>query len=261
MVYLILKCDSNGGFMEREVNSISDYFKILEELGTENYIFRGQNNPYYGITASGFRPYSGGFSTDKIYDLKKITKDFTNKIIRKLSSEDKEHIYAFSQHHGIPTNLIDFTYSPLIGLFFSCYGNETIKFTTEELVNLNPYEFVEKLGENKNVKEILIHNLSNKISKNTLTQHTEIYLISKNKLIDISSFTVKEKETNLFVLLKKEKFMEFLIKEIDQKIEKISTTKSWLINLIDNYENNNLSFLKVKSIIFTKMKIIIEIVF
>lgn len=242
MVYLILKWDFNGGLMEREVHSMADYFKILEELGTENYIFRGQNNPYYGITASGFRPYLGGFSTNKIYDLKKITKDFTNKIIRKLSSEEKEHIYAFSQHHGIPTNLIDFTYSPLIGLFFSCYGNETIKFTTEELVKLNPYEFVEKLEEDKNIKEILIHNLSNKISKKTLTQHTEIYLISKNKLIDISYFAVKEKETNLFVLLKKEKFMEFLIKEIDQKIENMGLIKSWLINLIDNYENNNLNF-------------------
>lgn len=228
--------------MGREVNSISDYFKILEELGTENYIFRGQNNPYDGITASGFRPYSGGFGTDKIYDLKKITRDFTNKIIRKLSSEEKKHIYAFSQHHGIPTNLIDFTYSPLIGLFFSCYGKETIKFTTEELVNLNPYEFVENLEEDKNIKEILIDNLSNKISKKTLTQHTEIYLINKKNLIDISSFVVKEKEANLFVLLKKEKFMKFLIKEIDQKLENIDLIKSWLINVIDNYEKNNFNF-------------------
>ncbi len=41
--------------MEREVNSISDYFKIIEEIGTDNYIFRGQNNPYDGIIASEFR--------------------------------------------------------------------------------------------------------------------------------------------------------------------------------------------------------------
>ena len=37
----------------------------------------------------------------------------------------KDNFVAFSQHHGIPTNLLDFSTSPLVSLFFSCYGNES----------------------------------------------------------------------------------------------------------------------------------------
>lgn len=71
--------------MKREINKLSEFFIILEEIGTKNYIFRGQNNPYSGIVASGVRPYKGRFNNDKFYNFKKISNDFKNKIIRKTS--------------------------------------------------------------------------------------------------------------------------------------------------------------------------------
>ena len=42
------------------VKTVSEYIKIIEKLGMEDYIYRGQTHPYYGIKASGFRPYLGG---------------------------------------------------------------------------------------------------------------------------------------------------------------------------------------------------------
>ena len=45
-----------------KVSSVSEYIKELENIGIENYIFRGQNEPYFGIKANGFRNYLGGWN-------------------------------------------------------------------------------------------------------------------------------------------------------------------------------------------------------
>jgi len=54
----------------------------------------------------------------------------------------RDNFLAFSQHHGLPTSLIDFSYSPLISLFFACYGesnnNGFIYFIdNKRLINVN----------------------------------------------------------------------------------------------------------------------------
>ena len=117
-----------------KVSSVSEYIKELESLGIENYIFRGQNEPYFGIEANGFRPYMGGWTSDKVYNIDEISKDYYNKVVSKLTVEEKQYFLAFCQHYGIPTNLIDFSYSPLIALFFSCDGKQQPTFNLTELV-------------------------------------------------------------------------------------------------------------------------------
>ncbi len=232
--------------MEVEIHSISDYFKILEELGTDNYIFRGQNNPYNGIIASGFRNYSKKDNVLKMFDLKKISEDFSNKIIRNLSLEEKNHIFAFSQHHGIPTNLVDFTFSPLVALFFSCYNKNFITFTVEELIEKNSFDSIELLKINEEIRNQFINNLVKKISSKTLTEYSEIYLIDKSKLIDISQFVIKEKETNLLILLNNLDFLIFFTKKIEDKFEDTRILNKLLINLLENYRNNNFNFFRNK---------------
>lgn len=74
------------------------------------------------IKANGFRPYMGGWDSDKIYNIDEISKKYYEQVVSKLTSEEKEYFLAFCQHYGVPTNLIDFSYSPLIALFFSCQG-------------------------------------------------------------------------------------------------------------------------------------------
>ena len=95
------------------VDSVSDYIKELEKLGIDDYIYRGQNEPYFGIRANGFRTYLGGWTSDKIYNIDEISKNYYDKIVSKLTAEEKKYFLAFCQHYGIPTNLIDFSYSPI----------------------------------------------------------------------------------------------------------------------------------------------------
>ena len=77
------------------VNSVSEYIKILEDLGFDNYIYRGQNEPYFGIQANGFRPYLGGWESDKIYNIDKISKEYYQQVVTKLTAEEKAFLIDY----------------------------------------------------------------------------------------------------------------------------------------------------------------------
>lgn len=55
------------------VSTVSEYINELEKIEMEKYIFRGQNEPYFGIKANGFRNYLGGWTSDKIYNTDEIS--------------------------------------------------------------------------------------------------------------------------------------------------------------------------------------------
>lgn len=204
------------------VNSVSEYIKELETLGIENYIYRGQNEPYFGIKANGFRPYMGGWDSDKIYNIDEISKKYYEQVVSKLTSEEKEYFLAFCQHYGVPTNLIDFSYSPLIALFFSCQGKNVPAFILSELVGDST---VDDLKKNSSTQQMLIHNLINKLEKPTLSQYAQVYLLNKKWLLDITDILPKVGHNN---------FLESIYSDRDVRVELIYS----LINLFENPEIN-----------------------
>ena len=55
----------------------------------------------------------------------KMIDEFYKETAHKLN-EDKIDFIAFAQHHGVPTNLLDVSTSPLTALYFACLGKPDV---------------------------------------------------------------------------------------------------------------------------------------
>ena len=94
------------------VNTLSEYIAVIEKNELFHCISRGENALYPEPCSSGIRRYGGD-------DYKALMEEYYLEVEPDLSTAQNKHFPAFAQHHGIPTNLLDFSYSPLTSLFFS----------------------------------------------------------------------------------------------------------------------------------------------
>ena len=81
------------------------------------YLFRGHRSSEWQLTSSYDRFH---YPFDKFPDLVNMFKDeclWLN--VDKTVIDNEKYFIAFSQHHGIPTRLLDWTYSPYIASFFA----------------------------------------------------------------------------------------------------------------------------------------------
>lgn len=230
-----------GDIKRYTIKNISEYLDIIRELRYEKYIYRGQNQAYNGIEASGFRPYKGSWTTDKFYDLEEIKEEYYNRVISRLTQDEKEYFLAFCQHHGLPTNLVDFTFTPLVALFFACYEKESPKFNVQDLVNISTEDDINELIRDKSLQDMLIHNLHNRLSKRCFNSKAEVYLIERSRLVDITDI-IKNKKGNFFEWLITNNEVQCQVR--DKLIEVFSKNKDraydWIVNLIECYEYNKM---------------------
>jgi hypothetical protein len=109
-------------FSERPIHSWRDFLQIREGF-SDRWVFRGQSSDYPLMTSLERA------CNDYCVDLKKapgielqLIRDFRRRYSgddRNLVLEDTLYCLALMQHHGAPTRLLDWTYSPFVAAYFA----------------------------------------------------------------------------------------------------------------------------------------------
>ena len=125
------------------VSSLSEYIAAIEEYDLFHCISRGENQLYE-------QPMSSGVRRNKLKGYTKLLEQYHLDVETSINQIQDKNFLAFAQHHGMPTNLLDFSFSPLVSLYFSidgCKDKGYVYFINKaKMVNISKTLYKKPLG-------------------------------------------------------------------------------------------------------------------
>lgn len=101
----------------KEIYSLSEFVAEVEKL--DGHYYRGEATEFeQKNVASGYRWM--GRNHESFDSLLELRKKYYQEIGYSLSIMDVENFISYSQHHGLPTELLDVTRNALVALYFAC---------------------------------------------------------------------------------------------------------------------------------------------
>lgn len=126
------------------IKSISEYISVIERNDLFNCISRGENKRFESPLKAGV------FRNKGLQNYNSLLEQFHLEVETSINNSQEKHFLAFAQHHGMPTNLLDFSLSPLVSLYFSvdgCTDEGYVYFINRsKLVNINQQIINHALG-------------------------------------------------------------------------------------------------------------------
>ena len=127
------RADQPSELVPREMNW-GQFMEYVSSLKGSRFLFRGQNQPWRLRTSFHRRGRAdiGKFLTEDIPALYKHLSARTKHVFNLNNPDENGAFFNLIQHHGYPTPLLDWTYSPYVAAFFAYRGITNDKASSAE---------------------------------------------------------------------------------------------------------------------------------
>lgn len=215
----------------KKFNKIDKFIEYVTDLSANNrdLVYRGQPDNKFKITSS-FERYAEKITGRENKNLfyQSLIDRFRYRCIKEGFIDNKElieynELEPYCQHYGLPTRLVDWTYSPYVALFFAYQGHKFEDLSSEKVSIFIMFE-------QKHMSSVLFHktqdeDLSNKeveIEKQMRMGNMEsIYSYKIDQILSINN-RARAQSGCFYTIPIRYKTMESYASEI-------SADKSWLV--------------------------------
>jgi FRG domain len=109
------------------VSSTKEFFDVLEELRLKGLVFRGQRDVCHRISSTLSRHDKAPYNPRSSWQVDGMLRHFLGnlKLVNHslpFAEDNRRARLEFGRHYGIPSPLIDFSYSPYVATFFAFTG-------------------------------------------------------------------------------------------------------------------------------------------